>query len=79
MRDPNRIMEMMTILTAIWLGNPDMRFGQLVINLYSAYIKDKKIYEIEYSYEDPVIYGFEDDEFLVWLKTFKGFNQYGNS
>lgn len=52
MRDPNRIDEMVSDFAAIWKQNPDMRFGQLVVNLLGVdpfYIEDddiKKIFEL---------------------------------
>lgn len=34
MRDPNRIEEYIKIIEAIWKENPDLRFSQLVLNVF---------------------------------------------
>jgi hypothetical protein len=36
MRDPNRIPQMLQLLGAAWMANPDMRLTQLVQNAASA-------------------------------------------
>ena len=50
MRDPNRIDKMVEQLRTLWKKNPDMRLGQLIINLnhikYGAdvfYVEDENM------------------------------------
>ena len=32
MRDPNRIPELLRIISKVWYTNPDLRLGQLILN-----------------------------------------------
>lgn len=32
MRDPERIDEMLDLIREVWQSNPDLRFGQLIVN-----------------------------------------------
>lgn len=68
MRDPRRIRKILGEINHIWKRYPDMRFGQLVDNLYTKFHMDKEI---------PPTKDFfytEDDEFLDWLiRDFGGF------
>lgn len=44
MRDPNRIPEFLAELERVWSAQPDLRFGQLVVNLFGDdpfYIEDE--------------------------------------
>ena len=34
MRDPNRIEEYINVIETIWKENPDLRFSQLVLNIF---------------------------------------------
>ena len=49
MRDINRIDEFLNRLKAIWKANPDLRFTQLILNVFdnpvSYYIEDKDAIE----------------------------------
>ena len=49
MRDPERIDAFLERLRKIWMRNPDLRFGQLVLNV---------------SENIPLLYNIEDDEFI---------------
>ena len=53
MRDPNRIDEFCDKLRAVWKDNPDLRFGQMVMNIYQLvgntsfyYLEDDKALQI---------------------------------
>jgi hypothetical protein len=46
MRDPARINLLLAKLAAVWKQHPDMRFGQLVSNLYSS-LEEHQIWNIE--------------------------------
>ena len=46
MRDPNRIDEILNIVKIVWNQYPDMRFGQLVVNVLGIdpfYVEDDLI------------------------------------
>jgi len=58
MRDVNRIKVMLKELERHWNKYPDMRFGQLLINLGVC--------------EDSMrLWGLEDDKLIEWLKEVK--------
>ena len=44
MRDPNRIYEILRLLSKIWLKNPDLRLIQLITN---CCMNEKSMYYIE--------------------------------
>ena len=50
MRDPNRIDSFLEKLKEIWKANPDLRFTQLILNVFdspaSYYIEDEYAIEI---------------------------------
>jgi uncharacterized protein YihD (DUF1040 family) len=52
MRDPNRIPEILSMMSRVWYKNPDLRLCQLIINVTGI--------------QDP--YYVEDEEFLKKLK-----------
>lgn len=57
MRDPNRIHEMLRIVSKVWYKNPDLRLGQLIINACSEsalyYIEDELLLEsLKKQYEE---------------------------
>lgn len=59
MRDPNRIDDILERLKDIWKTYPDLRLGQLILNVAN----------------DPLLYYLEDDELLnkmeeIYLKKF---------
>jgi uncharacterized protein YihD (DUF1040 family) len=56
MRDPKRIDEILNELREVWMANPDLRFGQLVVNV----VKPKE--------PTPEVFYIEDDEFRGRLR-----------
>lgn len=56
MRDPNRIDQLLARLKAIWERNPDLRLGQLILNVAS----------------DPVLYYVEDEELITAMEKLYG-------
>ena len=57
MRDPNRILPLLSELADLWLENPDLRLAQLILNAEAPY---------KYRYVD--LYNVEDDVLLERLK-----------
>lgn len=55
-RDPVRIPRMLMLLQELWEKNPDMRFGQLIGNIYRHEHPGSGI-------EDTGLMNIEDDEF----------------
>jgi len=53
MRDPNRIPEIISVVTRVWYKYPDLRLGQLILNACP---------------NDKVAYYIEDEELLENLK-----------
>lgn len=51
MRDPNRIDPMLELIREVWKAHPDLRLGQLIINLSDT------------SNGKPELFYLEDDEF----------------
>jgi len=41
MRDPKRIVRILTLLFKIWEQQPDARFNQLISNLQSKYLEEQ--------------------------------------
>lgn len=82
MRDPNRIDEMMSVLTEIWKNYPDMRFNQLLDAIQNEYgnrvdwkTKKKVYYLDDYTSEmmstfKTDLFYLEDDKFLEFLKEY---------
>ncbi len=67
MRDPKRIRKILGEINRLWSKHSDMRFGQLVNNLYYKYCFDVELVpQRDY-------FNIEDDGFLKWLETFEGF------
>ncbi|MCR4562305.1 MAG: DUF1040 family protein [Bacilli bacterium] len=58
MRDPNRIEKVLDEIKNIWQKCPDLRLGQLLLNVA----------------RDPELYYLEDDAIIEKLKTFYGVN-----
>jgi len=50
MRDINRIEPFMKILTEIWLESPDLRFWQLIDNIFSAMDGDDMFFPEDYKW-----------------------------
>lgn len=67
MRDPARINRMIELLRAAWLASPDLRLGQLIVNLTSSdddpygTASDEAVYR--------AIWGREDD---AWERALRG-------
>jgi uncharacterized protein YihD (DUF1040 family) len=59
MRNPKRIDEILGTLSKIWKSNPDMRFGQLLINLGIAQ-------------DTARTWNIEDDELETYIESKKG-------
>lgn len=59
MRDPKRIESFLERLKKIWQKNPDMRFAQVLGNVYPC---------SPYDYIDP--YFVEDDDYLQRIEDF---------
>lgn len=57
MRDPKRIKQLLNRIESIWKVYPDLRFSQLLMNVFS----------IE---GNPQFYYLEDDEFIEVLTQF---------
>lgn len=57
MRDPNRIDPLLTKLREIWKKHPDLRLGQLIVNLTNP------------SKPCPDVFNIEDDELFERLDT----------
>ena len=54
MRDPSRIDKVLAALGDTWKQNPDLRLGQLLLNVY----------------RDPALYYIEDDQLVNGVKHF---------
>jgi len=65
MRDPNRIYDVLDMVGALWQKNPDMRLGQLLINISGL----NDIHDL---------FNLEDDKLVVLIKgKAKGWNNGG--
>lgn len=58
MRDPERITAVLNELHKVWEKNPDLRLGQIIVNMVQA------------ENASPEIFYFEDDVLLLRLKGF---------
>ena len=67
MRDPTRTRKILCEIHRVWKRCPDMRFGQLVDNLYTKFYNDAHICR------PKDFFNTEDDEFYEWLLRFGGF------
>ena len=59
MRDPKRIASLLLTFAKLWYKFPDLRFGQLVLNIVPARDGDNKLFYME------------DDEMLKRIEEFK--------
>ena len=59
MRDTNRIKPILKELEILWLENPDLRLGQIVLVIAKTEVPN------------PQLFYMEDDEFLIKLEEFK--------
>jgi hypothetical protein len=65
MRELARINRIQGLIHNIWLQHPDMRYGQLIINLHNKYLYQKpRIRDMFY---------VEDSDWEEFLINFKGF------
>lgn len=60
MRDPKRIHKFCNELAALWTKVPDWRFGQFIINIWSAYAEQTK----------RDIFYVEEDELMDFMKKY---------
>ena len=54
MRDPKRIPKLLDELKGVWSSFPDLRLGQLLLNVFS----------------DPTLYYMEDEEIIKHLRKY---------
>jgi len=57
MRDPNRIDEVLGALREYWVAHPDMRLGQILVNLIGA----KFAADIFYVEDDTLLERFKEE------------------
>ena len=83
MRNPQRIYEVMALITLIWEKQPDVRFNQLINSLQMEFCaknpkyirefwsKDESIsYLTTYvQHQQPDLFNLEDEVFIEFLKT----------
>jgi uncharacterized protein YihD (DUF1040 family) len=83
MRNPQRIYEVMALITLIWEKCPDIRFNQLVNSLQMDFTLENPKYIREYWSKDesisylttyvqhrqPDLFSLEDEVFIEFLKT----------
>jgi uncharacterized protein YihD (DUF1040 family) len=83
MRNPQRIYEVMALITLIWEKQPDVRFNQLVHNLQMEFGAENQKYIREFWSKDesisylttyvqhrqPDLFNLEDEVFIEFLKT----------
>jgi hypothetical protein len=62
MRDPKRIPEILDELKGIWGAVPDLRFGQLIINVIGTQILSKE--------NDQQFYYMEDEELIKLFRKY---------
>jgi hypothetical protein len=65
MRDPERIDKILKEISRIWKKYPDLRFGQLLENIFGCERNDNRC-----------IFHIEDDIILVRLENFENFIGY---
>ncbi len=58
MRNKNRIPVILEMLEDIWVKNPDMRFGQLVNNLFVSQFNDRDMFYVEDSELQEALFTF---------------------
>jgi uncharacterized protein YihD (DUF1040 family) len=52
MRDPNRIARILEKLQKIWQSTPDLRLGQLLVNLTGEHLYTDLIWHLIWHFED---------------------------
>lgn len=70
MRNPQRIPRILNKLQKIWEKSPDLRFGQMIYNMYATNQNVRKIRSMENGFPvgmgvDP--FHYEDSEFEEYL------------
>lgn len=70
MRDPERIDRVLRKIRFIWKKYPDMRFGQLMENLWSVYSSYRWRFTGRSNFST---WNLEDSDFEKFLDDFKGF------
>lgn len=80
MRNPKRIAELLSLLEAIWIECPDIRFNQLINNLQWEYTNKTNDFRTVYEKEEflgkiyftPIrqldLFHVEDENFIEFLK-----------
>ncbi len=70
MRDPNRMVVILDLLGQIWMYCPDLRLGQVMVNV----VQDGETYEQDVSR----MFYIEDDKMIEKLKSFHALCQQQN-
>lgn len=66
MREQARISRIIDKIHVLWKRYPDMRFGQLIYNLYRDYMLYTEQYEMRLEVSD-MLWALEDDLFEMFL------------
>jgi len=61
MRDPERICKVLELLKTEWEKYPDLRLGQILVNIVGA--------DTECSFSCPEVFYYEDDELIKYLEN----------
>ena len=72
MRNPDRISRLSYLFERIWRDYPDLRFGQLYMNLMHKYCAERG-WKPEDNRFQNVVWLMEDADFEKFLENFKGF------
>lgn len=72
MREPERIERIINLMKNIWTRYPDMRFGQLYMNLLRQYAVQRGWKTTDDRFAN-VVWLMEDADFEAFLNNFKGF------
>lgn len=67
MRDPARINKVLEAIRAYWLTYPDLRLGQIVVNVCGTAVSTRDRGSIPFETSD--IFYMEEDEFLAGLNS----------
>jgi len=74
MRNINRIPKILAAIKEVWLESPDMRLGQLLINIVSQKLDSVKSLADDYGRKQQIelfMWNNEEDEWLELIKRFK--------
>lgn len=72
MREAARIERIMALFQKIWKDHPDLRFGQLYMNLSRRYCIERGWTIMDDRFAN-VVWLMEDADFEKFLENFKGF------